>query len=72
MNLDQQNVVNLCLALAVFRVYLELINFKFIKLPMTKKLSEVRGQKFASGIHRFGLYMSIGYIILFAPTLLLS
>jgi hypothetical protein len=72
MDMDQQNFINVCLGLAIFRVYLELINFKFLGLPISRKLAEAKGDKFAVGVHRFGLYMSIGYIILFAPTLLLN
>lgn len=56
-----------CLCLAVFRVYLEVINFNFAKLPLTKNLLKDKANSF----HRYGLYFSIGYIILFAPGFLI-
>lgn len=56
-----------CLCLAVTRVYLEIINFNFGKLSLSKSLFKSNSDSF----HRYGLYMSIGYIILFAPTFLI-
>ena len=54
-----------CLCISVLRIYLEVINFKFTKLPITKKMG-ANGEKF----HEMGFYFCAGYIILFAPTFL--
>ena len=59
------------LALACFRVWLEIVGFDFIRLPITKihnRAIEGAGARF----HRFGLWMSIGTIIFTAPSFLLS
>lgn len=56
------------MCLAVLRIYLEVIRFDFSKLPITAKLDEENQKK----IHRTGLILSIGHIILFAPQILLS
>ncbi|MBH48458.1 MAG: hypothetical protein CME71_09855 [Halobacteriovorax sp.] len=59
------------LALACFRVWLEIMGFNLNNLPMTKML----GQKIdgaGSRFHRFGLWMSIGTIIFTAPSFLLT
>lgn len=57
-----------CLCLATFRVYLEVIGVDFKKLPVTSKAFGERAAKF----HKTGLYLSVGYIALFAPQTLLS
>ncbi|WP_127717631.1 hypothetical protein [Halobacteriovorax sp. HLS] len=57
-------IVFLCLA--VFRLYLEIMGFKFENLPITSKMSN--GKNF----HRTGLYFSIGYILFTAPAFLLA
>lgn len=56
------------MGLAAFRIYLEIIGFDFLSLPLTKKVNQQRAVHF----HRFGLIMSIGYILLFAPSVLLA
>ena len=67
--MEDKLTIIVCLVLAVFRVYLELIKFDFASLPLTKGLmAKENGQKF----HRFGLFICIGYILLFAPPLLFS
>ncbi len=53
--------------MAVLRIYLEVINFKFSALPLTKAMGQ-SGAKF----HKMGLYISVGYVVLFAPQVLLS
>jgi hypothetical protein len=58
--------------LACFRIYLEVIGFNFSELPLTKSFSNRVGTKGMEGFHRFGLYVSIGYVILFSPGILLS
>lgn len=63
--LNSESFIFLCMCLAVFRIYLEVVSFKFAELPMTKKLG-AQGEK----VHRYGLYMAIGYIVLFAPQVL--
>lgn len=59
------------LALACFRVWLEIVGFNFAQLPLTKALgSRIEG---ADGrFHRYGLWMSVGTIIFTAPSFLLS
>ncbi|PIP89819.1 MAG: hypothetical protein COW01_07715 [Bdellovibrionales bacterium CG12_big_fil_rev_8_21_14_0_65_38_15] len=59
------------LALACFRVWLEIMGFDFNRLPLTKRLGQqIQGS--GQRIHRFGLWMSIGTIIFTAPSFLLS
>ncbi len=65
--LNDRTFILICLVLAVFRVYLECISFDFQSLPLTQRVMKQNGQKF----HRTGLYISIGYIVLFAPTFLI-
>lgn len=59
------------LALASFRVWLEIIGFDFNQLPLTRALGkQIDG---AGGrFHKFGLWMSVGTIIFTAPGFLLS
>jgi hypothetical protein len=65
--LDNDLLIVCCLCLAVFRIYLEVINFNFNKLPISKAMKLGNGK-----FHRYGLYFSIGYFVLFAPSYLLS
>lgn len=58
----------ICLSLAVFRIYLEVIRFDFAKLPLTSKLP-ARAQ---TSMHRWGFYFSVLYFMSFAPEILLS
>ena len=66
--MDQRYFIVCCLILSVFRIYLEVVGFDFSKLPMTGKLPQGSQLTF----HKFGLYMSIGYFVLFAPEYLLA
>jgi hypothetical protein len=66
--LNNRVFIFITLILAVLRVYLECINFDFKSLPLTQRVVGENAQKF----HRTGLYFSIGYIIFFAPSFLLS
>lgn len=59
------------LALACFRVWLELVGFDFNRLPLTKALGQ-RIEGASQRFHRFGLWMSVGTIIFTAPGFLLS
>lgn len=66
-----QVVVLSCLIFAVFRIYLEVINFNFENLPLTRLMSRGAGAKSARQFHRFGFYCSVGYLLLFGPTFFL-
>jgi len=65
--LNNELLIVVCLSLAVFRIYLEVIKFDFAKLPMTAKMGP-QMKKF----HKYGFYFSIGYFVLFAPGYLLA
>lgn len=65
---SNQELVVLCLILAVGRVYLELVRAPLDKLPLSERLMGERAKNF----HKMGLYLSLGYIALFAPGLLFS
>jgi hypothetical protein len=58
------------LVVALFRVYLEIIQFDFSALPITKGMFKESDQ--ARSFHRNGFYMCLGYILLSAPFTLLS
>ena len=69
---SNQTVVLSFLCLSVFRVYLELISFKFSELPLTKMIAKSQGVQNMANFHKMGLVLSVGYIMLFAPSLLLA
>lgn len=71
MNPGQEVLIGL-MCLAAMRIYLEIMGFDFLKLPMTNALAQKGGQEALRRFHRMGLIFSVGYIILFAPQLLLS
>lgn len=58
------------LSLAGLRIYLEIIRFKFEALPMTKSIfkTSVQSERF----HKVGLYLSVGFILTTAPSLIFS
>lgn len=56
--------------LASLRIYLEIIGFDFLNLPLTKALTKNSSAEQLRRFHRMGLIFSIGFIILFAPGLL--
>ena len=60
------------LILCGLRVYLELIQFDLTKLPITKRMTRTFGLQHAQNFHRFGLYLSVGFILLFAPEFITS
>ena len=66
--LNNNSFILVCLICAVFRVYLELINFKFSELPLTKTV--FKSSSLGNSFHRTGFILSVGYIILFAPVYL--
>ena len=69
---SNEGFIILCLIFAVGRIYLEVIGFDFSKLPITKSLGARNGEERLVRFHRMGLYLSIGYIVFFAPGILLS
>jgi hypothetical protein len=66
--LENEMLITVCMLLAVMRIYLEVIRFDFAKLPLTAKMP----QEYQNKVHRTGLYLSVGYVILFAPQVLLG
>ena len=66
--LEDYNTQLILLALAVLRVYLEIIKFDFNVLPLTSKMDSVQSKKF----HRVGLFFSLCYILFTATGILLS
>jgi hypothetical protein len=58
------------LVAAVFRVYLEIIQFDFSELPLTKGMFKDSAR--ANQFHKNGLYLCLGYIVLSAPFTLFS
>jgi hypothetical protein len=58
------------LVAAIFRVYLEIIKFDFLKLPLTKGM--FKDSAIAAKFHKNGLYLSLGYIVFSAPFTLFS
>jgi hypothetical protein len=69
---SNQTFIVITLCFAILRIYLELINFKFEKLPISKKMSQKFGQNHLNQFHRNGLIFSVGYVLLFAPAILLA
>ena len=62
-------LITIGLVLAVLRIYLEVVNFDFAKLPVTSRLMP---QEQAARFHKMGFYFSLGYFITFAPEMLFS
>lgn len=71
MNPDQEVLIGL-MCLAAFRIYLEVIGFDFSSLPLTKALARNGGEQQLQRFHRMGLFFSVGFILLFAPQLILQ
>ena len=71
MNPGQEVLIGL-MCLAGVRIYLEIMGFDFLKLPLTKSLAERGGHENLKRFHRMGLIFSIGFIVLFAPQLVLG
>lgn len=67
---SNQGINLLLLTIASFRIYLEIIDFKFDRLPLTKGMFQNSSE--AIKFHRTGLYFCIGYILLFGPSTILS
>jgi hypothetical protein len=66
--LDNPEFILLCLILSVLRIYLEVINFNFAKLPLTSKLPV----EYQNKVHKYGFYLSLLYFITFSPTFIFS
>ena len=67
---ENQWVVWPLFLLAIFRVLLELLKVKLHHLPITQTLEEKCAFFHGSSFHQAGLYLGIGYILLFIPTLI--
>ena len=67
-SLDGSIFILVTLILAVLRIYIEVVQFKFEKLPITSRFGKDKGMRF----HRMGFYFSVGYFLLFAPGFLIS
>lgn len=65
---DSQTWILIFLALAVFRIYLEVIKFNLSQLPIAKVVGKDRADRF----HRYGFYVSVGYFMLYGPSYLMS
>ncbi|MCB9060983.1 MAG: hypothetical protein H6622_05640 [Halobacteriovoraceae bacterium] len=68
---ENKVLILVCLVLAAIRIYLEIIEFDFDKLPLTRALKKYYGPQKVQKIHQLGLRLSILQIILFAPQFLL-
>jgi hypothetical protein len=69
MNPSQEVLIGL-MFLACIRIYLEVIGFDFNALPLTKSLSKNSSESQLKSFHRMGLVFSVGFVILFAPSLI--
>ena len=69
---SNEGLIIFCLMFAVLRIYLEVIGFDFNSLPITKALAQRNGDERLTRFHRMGLYLSVGYIVFFAPSILLG
>jgi hypothetical protein len=69
---SNQTFIVITLCFAIMRIYLELINFKFEKLPLSKFISHKYGLNYIHNFHKTGLIFSVGYVLFFAPPILLS
>ncbi len=65
---ESRELIIACLTLSVARIYLEVIQFDFAKLPLTSFMPEDMQKKF----HRFGFVISVLYFLTFSPEILLS
>jgi len=60
------NAVLFCLA--GLRIYLEIVGAPLAELPVSRMVFGERAKAF----HRTGLFLAIGHVVLFAPTVLLG
>ncbi|MEC7276016.1 MAG: hypothetical protein VXV96_06830 [Bdellovibrionota bacterium] len=71
MNPTQEVLIGM-MCLAAFRIYLEIIGFDLLELPLTKALTRYTPKENIARFHRVGLIFCVGFILLFAPELLYS
>lgn len=64
-------LVLICLILASVRIYIEVCGVDLTELPLAKSITHKIGKERVKAFHRTGLYLSTGYIILFAPQYLM-
>ncbi|PIP96487.1 MAG: hypothetical protein COW00_10330 [Bdellovibrio sp. CG12_big_fil_rev_8_21_14_0_65_39_13] len=69
---SNQTLTVALLAIAFIRVFIEVLGIHPEEWPVSKFLAKSRGQEWAQSFHRKGLFLSIGFILLFAPGILLS
>lgn len=69
---SNEAVVNSMLILAVIRIYLEVMGFDLLALPLSKAMAKTLGEDSVKRWHKSGLILSIGVVILFAPSVILS
>jgi len=67
---SNQAINIILLIFALFRIYLEVIEFEFCKMPVTKAMFKTEDD--AKKFHRSGLILSVGYVVLSAPFTLLA
>ena len=58
------------ITLSVFRIYLEVLRFDFMKLPLSRRLAKCYGRERIEQFHKFGFIMGVGYFLLHGPGLL--
>ena len=66
---DNEILNNTLLFFAVLRVYLEVIGKTPSSFPLSKKIAHYHGPDKIEKFHRSGLYLAIGFILLFLPVL---
>lgn len=71
MNPSKEVLIGL-MFLASLRIYLEIIGYDFLKLPITKSAANRSSTEQLRKFHRYGLIFSVGFIILFAPQLIMG
>lgn len=71
MNPGQEVLIGM-MCLAALRIYLEIIGFDFMSLPLTKAMTRYTPKENIQRFHKMGLVFCVGFILLFAPELLYS
>jgi hypothetical protein len=71
-NGSNQTFIAIVVLLSGLRVFLEVINKNPAKWPLSKLMAKRVGDQQVEKFHRYGLYLCIGQIILWAPELLFS
>ena len=55
------------LTLSAWRIYLEMIRFDFMALPLSRRLAHIYGRQNIDRFHRFGFILGVGYFVLHGP-----